>query len=194
MKYLTNFLVAMALAMVGVQAHATLIVTPDDCVANCATGTVTDTNELISFIETMYGAEELYRSDIGSGDSMSFADSYNTGFLGLDNSGALIEYVAGGENIACIECFLLVKDGIAAPPWYLFDISGWDGLTNISLSDFWPAPDHGISHISVFGGGELALLTTSASVSPAGVPEPTQLALLGIGLLSMLLFRLNKAG
>ena len=191
MSHLTKFLIAMALVIGGQQVHATLLeITPADCASNCSTGTVTDTNELISLIEMMYGADELYSSDIDLGVSMPFAGSYNTTYSN-SNSDALIEHVAGENSIACADCFLLVKDGIASPPWYLFDISGWDGLMSISLNNFWPNHEDGISHISIFGGGKLALLTARSSVTsvPTSVPEPGPLALLSIGLLGVVLYR-----
>jgi hypothetical protein len=200
MSHLTKFLIAMALAIGGQQVHATMLeITPDDCVlnTNCITGTVTNTNpatdKLISLIGTMYGAEELYSSDIDLGVSSSFASSYNTTYSN-GNSSASIEYAAGSNSIACQKCWLLVKDGIDSPPWYAFDISGWDGLTNISLNDFWPTHESGISHVSIFGGGKLALLTTSSIVPTrtSVVPEPGPLALLSIGFLGVVLFRRKR--
>lgn len=200
MKKLTKYLIAMALAMAGVQAHAVLI-TPEDCVSDsCTTGTVTRTDTLIRMIQGSYQATEQYRSDL-SGDSGTFAASYTTTF---DGSNATIQYATGAEAIVCESCFLLVKDGDVDPPWYLFDIT-WNGLEDISLQGFWPDHVEGISHISIFEGGVLAKngaglarLTAAnnavVQTRTAAIPEPGPLALLGIGLLGMIAVRLKKAG
>jgi hypothetical protein len=85
----------------------------------------------------------------------------------------LIEYV-DGQPIA-EDAFLLVKDGNQTPAWYLFDLSGWDGMEDLVLTGFWPNQG-AISHVSLYGG-------TSTTV-----PEPGTLLLLGSGLVGLALY------
>ena len=70
---------------------------------------------------------------------------------------------------------MLVKDGDNCPVWYLFDISGWDGVSDINLTGFWPGQG-AISHVAIYS-----------------VPEPGTLALLAIGLAGAGLSRRKKA-
>ena len=58
--------------------------------------------------------------------------------------------------------------------YYLFDIGGWDGVQNIELTNFWP--DKGaISHVAIYG-----------------VPEPTNMLLLGTCLIGLAGSRLRR--
>ena len=120
-------------------------------------------------------SNELYKSNedgdaIGS-DSGPAASLYTTEFMNSvgDPSDGTITW-NGGDKISGAE-WLLVKDGNNSPIWYLFDISAWDGMMDILLTDFWPGSG-AISHASIWG-GEIA------------VPEPGTLALLSLGLLGV---------
>lgn len=113
-------------------------------------------------------------SDIGP-----FADDYTTTFSNSvgDPGDATISW-DGGDTLSGAE-WLLVKDGNNSPIWYLFDITAWDGMMDIELSDFWPGSG-AISHVAIYGGERTM------------VPEPGTLALLGVGLFGMGLARRRR--
>jgi hypothetical protein len=137
-------------------------------------GNQTGQAEIDAYLAANYpGLDELYKQNVGGGESGSLAGSYETTFSNspTDPSDALIEYVGGA---IAEDAFLLVKDGNQTPAWYLFDLSGWNGTDDLVLTGFWP--DQGaISHVSLYGG------TTT-------VPEPGTLILLGSGLFGLALY------
>lgn len=127
-------------------------------------------------VETVFGVTDLdllYKADVGSADSGLFAASYTTAYLDTptDPSGATLSHVASTSAIACGGCYLAIKDGNHSPGYYFYDLSAWDGLETITLSDFWPRQG-AISHISIWG------------TAGTSVPEPATLGLLGLGLLA----------
>lgn len=119
----------------------------------------------------------LYKDNVGGVEEgmANFMASYETTYdnTPMDPADALITYVGG--DVMSGASWLLVKDGNQNPSWYLFDISSWDGIEDIQLSNFWPAQG-AISHISIFG-------TSTAVV------EPAPLALLLIGFIGLALSR-----
>jgi hypothetical protein len=138
---------------------------PSNCEPNCVT--------------TVFGLSAgslslLYKGD--DSDEGVFASSYQTTFLNTpdDPSGALIQYLSG-PIIDCTSCYLAIKDGNQKPGYYFFDLSGWNGVESLEFDGFWPKQG-AISHISIWG-------TSKTPATPASVPEPATLGLLGLGLL-----------
>ncbi len=152
---------------------STLSLTPAD--ATCTTDINSNLSgaSLRAILDGCFGVDApalslLYKSDVGGGDSGTFASSYDTTFTNaaLDPQNAFIRYIAG-PYIGCIECYLVVKDGKHSPAQYLFDISTWNGTDNIDLTGFWPAQG-AISNVAIWGDAK-------------SVPEPATLLLTGIG-------------
>ena len=146
----------------------------------------THIEDIVGYADTLIS---LYKSDqvdgvadVGSDsfDSGPYAASYDTTYNNTpdDPSGSLTNFL-GGNKIACGDCFLYVKDGGNDPYWYVFDISGGDGV-DIDLTNFWDGTveNGAISHIEIFADSSRDL--------EQPVPEPSISALLGIGLLGMI--------
>ena len=197
MKNSIKILISLALAVVGSQAQALTIdgtaLTVDTCTTDplCYYGPSGSpaSNPSTADIETAItyqGGEtvslsEVYKEDVDDGfDTGSFAGSYETTFsnTATDPNDATINWVTGTQSLLCGDCFLLVKGGIQDAPlanWYVFDISSWDGTSEIVLQNFW-VDTGAISHVTIFDGG-------------TNIPEPGMVALLSIGLIGMVVAR-----
>jgi hypothetical protein len=122
----------------------------------------------------------LYKSNVGAGEEGPYAAGYSTTYSNtpMDPSDAVISWV-GGFYMDCSVCYLLVKDGNNKPAQYLFDISSWNGTDNIEIKGFWPA-NGAISSVQILG-------------TATRVPEPSTMALLGVGLAALSLRRRRAA-
>ena len=147
----------------------------------------------------------LYKSNYDDGsESGTYQDNYSTAYSGDPNdalitSGVTAAALLGDETLiadiaTCAACFLYVKDGSNDPIWYIFDISTWDGVEDLDLTDFWPQgvgedgnPLGGaISHVAIFGvEGDKGLIPP--------VPIPAAAWLFGSGLLGLVGVARRKA-
>jgi hypothetical protein len=160
-------------------SHAILITPGDALTSGPETGQAAIDAVIASWIGS---ATELYKSDVvdgsASGVESGLASSYETTFLQFDDavqlkdpSGADIENT--GTPIIAGPAYLLVKDGMQDPGWYLFDLTllGWTGVETLMLRDFWPNRGS-ISHVTLYG---------SEGSDIPGVPDGgSVLALLGL--------------
>jgi hypothetical protein len=122
---------------------------PANALKEIATGTQTSQAQIDGAIASFLGsAVELYTHDYPNPESGLFAGAYTTAFSG-DPNDATIGYDSGPKILGSTH--LLVKDGNSTPAWYLYDVSGWDGMMDIVLSNFWPGPGGAISHVTIYG-------------------------------------------
>ncbi len=115
----------------------------------------------------------LYKDNVGGSEEGTFATSYQTTYSN-DNHNALIDYISG-SSIECPECYLAIKDGNQTPSYYFYNLAAWNGTENIVLTGFWANTQGSISHISIWGRDD-------SRDPPIEIPEPSVLALLGLGL------------
>lgn len=177
-------LMALSLCLLPIVSNAALIIDP-----GYTPQWTTDDNsnfnasEVATLVGTSTALEEYYKQNVDDAfDTGPFANSYTTEFFNTpsDPDSALIRWLLGTPSIDCPECYLLVKDGNQNPAQYVFDIGGWDGMMDIELNDFWPQ-EGAISHIAIYGGE-----------GGGTVPEPSFIALLGIGLLGISLSHIHR--
>ena len=165
---------AIVLGLVSTSANALSLVPGDanwtttinsNCDAACVEG-----------ITGIGGLTELYKSNVGGGETGSLAGSYTTTFTNapLDPADFRIDY-NGGVFALCPTCILVVKDGKQTPAQYLFNLGSWNGQESILGTGFWPNQG-AISNVAIFG-------------SATSVPEPNTLLLLGSGLAGLALVR-----
>jgi hypothetical protein len=173
-------------------AGATIVLTPSTPGVIPGTSSMGPSNCEPGCVTTIFGVSGLsllYKSDFltfGFGiDSGSYAQSYNTSFSDtiFNPSDALITY-EGGADIDCPSCFLAVKDGNQNPGYYFYNLSAWNGRESLSLQNFWPG-NGSISHVAIWG-------RPTTTTPPTTVPEPSTLALFGLGLLAVGLARRRK--
>lgn len=131
------------------------------------------------------GYTELYKKNAGGSEEGSLAGSYSSSLI-PDSNSATIFYDGGPYVSPSPVPYVIVKDGNADPNWYLIKLTGWDGISQIDLINFFldfdgdgPYKNGSISHVSLLG------YTNQ-------VPEPATLILLGLGLLGIAGIRRRK--
>ena len=181
--------IAAAGLLVGLQAHALAIspATNPQCTTddngNQAPGYIIGCPNFIPIVTTEEAAllEKQYLNNVGDPiEEGWFAASYDTAYGPdpLDPANAAISWVPETPFLNCtsLRCFLFVKDGVShIPASYAFEITGWNGMESIVLTGFWPEGG-AISHVEIWSGSQ-------------AVPEPSMLALFGLGLLGLGLVR-----
>jgi hypothetical protein len=112
-------------------------------------GNETSQTNIDAIIGTVIGSPiVLYKAEVGNNDTGPLAGSYVTIFSNTpsDPSEAIIYY--SGGVIVNHPVYLMVRDGSQQPAWYFFDISGWNGIRSLYLSDFWPQAGS-ITHVAL---------------------------------------------
>jgi len=138
------------------------------------TGDITSQAAINAAIEAVFPGltgTAIYKQDEGDSEEGSAAPWYTTSFNG-DLSGGTIAWVPGSNYIGGTPIYLLVKDGNHTPAWYLYNISSWDGQSDITLTNFWLGAG-AISQVTVYGGGvpdggSAAMLLGAALIGLAG--------------------------
>lgn len=187
-KMLSAVLASIVLVGASVQADPINLSPGDETYSGlncglCGPGVPAILNWLNANVAGFDSSDERYKSDEDGDatgtDSGPFASEYTTTYSNPvgDPGNATISWNGGGF-LAGAE-WLLVKDGNNSPIWYLFDITSWDGISDIIMTGFWPRRG-AISHVAVYGGDR------------GQIPEPGTLALLGLGLVGAGLVRRRR--
>lgn len=188
---------AAAAALATATTASALVIDPAVNTADCTgVGTGNDSNFISNSCEQMSDLTQIYKQEVGGGESGDLAASYTTTFsnTSTDPMDALIVYEAPG-NIPNFDgsVWLIVKDGNQDPGRYAYDLGalGWDGIETLELKNFWP--DSGaISQVALYGGSSNPLIPPIVPPTYNG-SEPTTLLLVGLGLLGFGLNRRKRA-
>jgi hypothetical protein len=193
MKTIIRFIAVLGTFALSSTAFAvSLDISPTDCSASGTTyivgttcWTTNDNSQPNSTtLSTLTGIpaadlNELYKAEVGGSDGPDYTTTF--GNTATSPEDATIVWDNDGSNIDCTDgCILVVKDGRQSPAVYVFDISSWNGIDTIYLTEFWVGSG-AISNVSIWSGG-----------GGTTVPEPGTLALLGLGLFGMGLIRRRK--
>jgi PEP-CTERM motif len=148
--------------------------------SNCEAGCIYTAFGLTNAPGTADDLVLYYKADVSpAAESGSFASSYETTFANTstDPADALIDYISGA-SISCPECYLAIKDGNQNPSYYFYNLTGWNGTDDISMTGFWPQQG-AISHVSIWGRADDG---GSGGGGGGNAPEPGSLALVGLAL------------
>ena len=124
-------------------------------------GNQNSTEDIEDYLELTYGITDDPKYKIDYDDKKEEGDllgSYSTLFS--SDSAFTITYDSGPVITGTV--YLLVKNGRHIPAWYLFDITGWNGVCGIEGTGFWEGIKGSISHVAIYG-------------EEGVIPEPTML-------------------
>jgi hypothetical protein len=131
-----------------------------------------------SYIDPYDPKFPIYKSNVepeGNEEGI-LKNSYNTAYFNdpEDPAEAEISWVGPSFVDTASSAWLLVKDGVQTPAWYLFDLVrlGWDGKEKLNMLEFWPQKG-AISNVSIYG------------KERTQVPEPGTILLMGLGLIGL---------
>jgi hypothetical protein len=164
-------LIASALFAVASPSLRALTLTPSSTAV--ARGNETSEAAILAVMAPYLGsATQLYKATRADGSETGvYAGSYATDFTNpapLVPSSALITY-SSGSPIRSDPVYAFIRDGSYTNyNWYLFDVSGWNGVDPIAFTGFFPLPNGGsqnISHIGIFGTGRPSVPDSGATVT-----------------------------
>jgi hypothetical protein len=123
-------------------------------------------------LDLLYKGERVDENSAGV-SSEDFAASYATRFFNIDlaDSDARITWINGTPSINSLPVYALIKDGNSLPNWYLFDISGWNGMDTIEFSGFFIGTKQtkNVSHVSIYGNQTTTVPDGASTVAILGV-------------------------
>jgi hypothetical protein len=173
LQTIKTLLLSTALIFCG-QAQADLMLTADDAVYS-GPGFVPFKLDGEWLADLVGSGEELfvlYKDESDGGEEGSWQEDYSTSYDGEEDLTDLwVEFDGNSDRNGGAQ-WLVVKDGRNHDPaWYVFDISGWDGLMDIHIEGLYEGGGS-ISNHQIFG-------------PESSVPEPGTLLLFGLGLLGI---------
>lgn len=140
-----------------------------------------DPNGLFTGGVALYGAlagVEGY-SEYGQTEHIAY---YETEFASLTDATirpqqAVPNPVAVGPITGYNGLFLFVKDHASTPAWYIFDITGWNGVEDINMQGFWSDQSQataqsataGISGVWIFGARDVQVPDGGLTVALLGM-------------------------
>lgn len=129
-------------------------------------------NSLYPGLDLLYKGTRAEENSAGV-SSEDFAASYATSFFNADlaDSDARITWINGAPFINSLSVYALIKDGISVPNWYVFDITGWNGIDTIEFSGFFIGTQQtrNISHVSIYGNQTTRVPDGASTVAILGV-------------------------
>jgi hypothetical protein len=121
----------------------------------------------VIFDQTGDTVTEVYKSNVGGSDEKAFADDYTTTYSDTPTDPSAFSITWDGPDfITGSPIYLAVKDGTPRP-FYIFDITGWDGKEEIQGTGFYPEQG-AISHVSIFTGESTTVPDGGASLMLLG--------------------------